>query len=224
MVNFCGFCGAEQASTVPAVMYGSSDTRCQDCGLAITSEVPELAPSDEEMTYELAPWSTADRLALRNVLVERDVPFRWEEDLVLAVHENDVVLVEEILDLLDAQEAEPPAAEGSAASLEDEAAAHAAMDELFLVGDRLVRDPFDEARLARLDDLISLTSGLAPPYGVEPPLWDKVRQAAEEVRAAVDAPEPTPEADAEADAEHPVPDHPVAVAAKALRNLLRPYV
>lgn len=226
MVVRCGFCGAEQAPR-PADLHGSAVVRCDDCGLAVSSEVPDLAPSDEEMSYDLSPWATADRLTLRSMLVDRDVPFRWEADLVLAVHENDVVLVEQVLDLLDDLE---PAEESlelePAASPEDEAAAHAAMDELFLVADRLARDPADELRLVRLGELAEEVAALGPPYGIEVQLWDRVRRVTDRVTDQARAAGAT-EAGAEetgAKAGDDEAESPVAVAARDLRDLLRPYV
>ncbi len=235
MRTFCGSCGAEQPETIPTVLYGSSDPRCAECSLAVASEVPALAPGNEEMTYDLSPWTTGDRLALRNLLVERDVPFRWEPGLALVVHENDVVLVEEVLDLLDEEDAGAGPDLHPDASPEEEAAAHAAMDELFLVADRLARDPEDGTRLVLLEDLVGRIGDLAPPFGMEDRLWAQVRGAAStifEVAGPGDDEDGAPSSAPVGDEAGGEPGDEVgearrtsvAEAARHLRDLLRPYV
>lgn len=215
MIVLCSTCGAEQVHDRVAVL-GTFNERCTDCQMTTEGEVPGLVPTDEEMVYDLSEWRTRDRVALRNALVESDVPFRWEPGLVVAVHEDDVALVEQVLDDLeelgDAADDEDEDDDGSAAgevSDEDAESAQRAMGDLFVVADRLARDTGDPLLASELDELAAVVEAVGPPYGVEMRVWGEVRRRAGELGSVL-----------EEHAEEGV----VRDAATGLRDLLRPLV
>lgn len=216
MVTCCGFCGADLSNRPPTGVFGRAEDRCPDCGLAAESDVPALVPTEEEMVYDVGQWRTRDRLLLARTLVERDVPFRWEPGPVLAVHENDVALVEEVLDELDEID---PGGEDDDLSLVIEGlgggderadeAAHQAMGDLFVAADRLRHGAADPAVAEELSDLLQVVASAGPPFGVERRVWDEIGKLGASLRDALDE-----QADEDV----------VGERATALRDLLRPLV
>lgn len=218
MVTCCAFCGADLSNRPETGVFGRVEERCPDCGLAAGADVPTLVPTEEEMVYDVHEWRTRDRLLLARTLVERDVPFRWEPGPVLAVHEDDVGLVEAVLDELDdidpgddEEEDDPtllaagwPGDDGGAGEV-----AHRAMVDLFVVADRLRKSGADAVAAWDVRELVTTIGAVPPPYGVEVRVWEDLRRLGTELQQAVDA-----------EAE----DERVAELATALRDRLRPLV
>lgn len=152
---------------------------------------------DQEVVFELAEWGDELRAAVTEVLAERGVPHDWEgTDLV--VDEQDADLVDAVLDELEA------APLGEVIELDDvlpPAANEATYDDvsaLYLAADRLVHAPDDPDARAELRDAAADVAGTSAPYGVGDREWTRILAAAD---AATDL-----------------------GGARALRDLLRPYV
>jgi hypothetical protein len=199
LVIVCSHCGSEYTAGVNAA--------CRDCRLAPSaSAAPSLPTSEEgpdELLFDLDSWPAEDRVALGVALNERGVPWRWEPGPVLVVREFDEAIVEEMLDAAEGGD-EWEDLDGEDA---DEAAQEA-MSDLFLAADRLVRSPGSGPLVEEVARLEEVVADSAPPFGVDPSVWDEMGDLAAGLVAAGD------EADEEA----------VEQAAAALREFLRPYV
>src|SRR5947209_2316853 len=110
MILYCPRCGNELAQRVKGEWFESA-TPCGACGLVLTEPPLVLAPDpDDEVEYALDSWGVPERAAATAALAEVDIPYRWEEGLVLVVpgvaeDEVDVLLEElEAPDELDADE------------------------------------------------------------------------------------------------------------------------
>jgi hypothetical protein len=220
MVTFCSHCGADLSNQPVGAVFGRWEARCPDCGLVADDEMPLLAPGGDEVEYALDQWVPADRILIRNVLADRGVPWRWEAGPVLVVDERDQLIIELILDDLDAEEEgvdgtgdededgdgdEEPAAEDVVVLPE---APQETMGDLFDVADRLMRDPLNAELVADLDELVAVVEESSAPFGVDKAVW---RSIAERGGAVIDA----------ADA---VDEDAIGETARALREFLRQYV
>jgi hypothetical protein len=167
---------------------------------------------DEPTTeYDLAEWPTPDRDAVSRALARRSRPFRWEGDMLL-VHTADEAVVESLLDLVESGEF--AATELAIDDDGDEEADQLPFETLttfFLAGERLKRNPADADGLDELLAACEVAETGRPPYGVEPRLWARTCELADELAGAL------------ADGEVPDDDKAVEVAT-ALYDLLRPYV
>jgi hypothetical protein len=228
-VTRCPFCGAE---AVPG--HG----RCWDCSLPPGAPHAEPLAEDSpepEVAYELAEWPASSRVLLANDLAERNVAFRWEEGPTLLVREADEAVVEELLDAdedgfddddwddFDADEDEDEddedeededeeggGGEGGEQDGEDEGeVAQQAMSDLFVVADKLRRDPWDPDLATDLVELADVIDAARPPFGISQQLWSEIRSLAGAVREDLDA---------------GADDDLVAQHATDLRDVLRRYV
>ena len=197
--------------------------RCRDCGMAL----PETAPAAgeepegeaEEVVYELDDWPVGARVQVTSTLIERGIGCRWEPGLTLVVAAADEEPTEQVLDDvedgLDAGWDEDDALpgddelEGDEGSEAEDDVAHAAMGDLFVAADRLMHEPGDDLVAAELGAAAALVDDSPPPYGIDPDLWERVRELAAAVLADLDE-----GADEEA----------VARDARVLRDVLRPWV
>ncbi len=211
MIAFCPRCGAEFPEQIHGVGLVAQAERCADCGLTVGDPPPMLArgPEDDEVEYDLAEWAVVGRSQAVSGLVEAEIPYRWEADLVLVVP---TVAEEEVDRLLDElEEAGPPdVAEGDGEEDADGGEeAQAAMADLFVAADRLQHAPNDEGIAG---DIVAATTAVrasAPPYGIERPVWRRIQDLAS-----------TLVGDMEEAAEEDV----VAGDARALRDFLRDLV
>ena len=166
------------------------------------------APSTE---YDLAEWDDDERELVTKQLIDRGLPFRWEEDILL-VGTEDEALVESILDEVE---------NGEGSDLEDGADGEDEDDTdrlpfetlttFFLAGDRLQRNPLDADGLEQLLGAIAVADPERPPYGVDRRLWQRMCELADELAAAL------------VDGDEPDVVETQAVAGE-LHDLLRPYV
>jgi hypothetical protein len=198
-VSVCAHCGADYAAGVNAA--------CRDCRLAPrATSAPTLPASDEgpdEVLFDLDSWPAQDRVALGVALNERGVPWRWESGPVLVVREFDEAVAEELLDATEGGD-DWEDLEGE----ESDEAAQEAMSDLFLAADRLVRSPGSAPIVEEVARLEEVVADSAPPFGVDPTVWDQMGDLAGALVAAGDAAD----------------DEAVEQAAAALREFLRPYV
>ena len=217
MNQFCPRCGAFFAPDVN-MEFATTQVLCVQCGLALQEPPRMLAPAEndnEQVAYDLIEWPAEDRVIATDDLVELDIPYRWEDGLVLVVP----AAVEEQVDaLLDEIDANAAAEEGEAALLEVEAGedggeeAAAAMGELFVAADGLTHGAYDEAEVVDFIEAAAAVAQSLPPFGIEAQVWKRIQDGA---AAIVEELEKGNEGD---------DDEIVTTGAQSLRDLLRHYV
>ncbi|MGH8990048.1 MAG: hypothetical protein ACRDZ7_00780 [Acidimicrobiia bacterium] len=214
MINYCPRCGAAFQAEIMGEWI-RANIRCPDCRLAITEVPAMLAPSDDEVGYELDDWPVSDRGAVSAALGEADIPFRWEEGLVLVVPAP----VEEQVDaLLDGVQAEASGAVNPDDALAEEGdfaddggeEAQAAMADVFVAADRLQHEPFDKGAADDLATAAAVVEASPPPFGIDRQMWRQIADRASAITGQLEAP------DSDGDA--------VAQSARELRDFLREYV
>jgi hypothetical protein len=181
---------------------------CRDCRLAPDPAAPASLPAQQdgepEIEYGLDSWPAEDRVGLGMALNQQSVPWRWEPGPVLVIRELDEAIVEAALGQAGEEEAGWEDVEGE----EADETAQAAMSDLFLAADRLVHSPSDGDLVEEVSRLASVVDESAPPFGVEPSVWDEISRLAGAVVVAAE------EGDEEG----------VEEAARAVRDFLRDYV
>jgi hypothetical protein len=209
VITFCPRCGAQFPVEISSYLV-RTDVRCRDCRLAPTEVPPVLAPSEDEVSYDLSDWPVIDRGPVTAALVEMTIPYRWETGLVLVVP----AAVEEAVDRL-LEEFQGVAADQAGATEEgDEDAdggeeAQEAMSGLFVAADRLQHSPFDEKAAMDFAEATAAVGACLPPYGIEHQVWTHIQERA---AAVVSDLEKADDYDL------------VGADARALRDFLRDYV
>jgi hypothetical protein len=208
MITYCPRCGARFPEELGGELLQST-RRCVDCALLVTDPPLMLAKGndEDEIDYDLGEWMVVERTAATTALLEVDIPYRWEQDLVLvvpAVAEEEVDLLLDELDEVDElDEAEDEA------GVDGGAMAQEAMGDLFVAADRLQHDPLDDKMAADLLMAAGTVSVSGPPYGIERPVWRKIQSLAATLAA---------------DLEETADEETVAADARALRGYLRDLV
>jgi len=125
-----------------------------------------LADDEESVEFGLDEWSRGDRQTLTDAIVAAEVPHRWEVTTLLVAADAE----ETVDDLLDAIES------GELSSMDADAAVEApvgALSDMFLIANKLAKDPFDaksRRSLMELNDAIDIKH---PPYALPPRVWGK---------------------------------------------------
>jgi len=172
--------------------------------------LPDDAPSTE---YDLAEWEDDERELVTKNLVDRGLPFRWEED-VLLVGTDDEELVESILDEVENDEGvdlEEGDDDDDGEEPDADRLPFETLTTFFLAGDRLQKNPLDADGLEQLLSATAVADPERPPYGVDRRLWQRMCELADELAAAL------------VDGDEPDVVETQAVASE-LHDLLRPYV
>ena len=189
-----------------------ASVRCPDCRLAITEVPAMLNPSDDEVGYELVDWPVSDRGAVTAALAEVDIPFRWEEGLVIVVAAEVEEQVDRLLDEIQAESAgqSPDAALREEGDEEADGGeeAQAAMADLFVAADRLQHEPFDKGIGDDLVATAAMVGESLPPFGIGRPEWARIQAMAAAVVTALDGDD----------------DEGIVTGARSLRDFLRDYV
>lgn len=218
MTLFCPRCGAEFAEEWRGPGLVTQAVRCSDCGLTVGDPPPMLAvgPEDEEVEYGMAEWPVSDRGAATASLVDAEISYRWEADLVLivpAVAEDEVDrLLDEIEDGDPSSDGEgglPPVGDLAAEEAEGGEEVQAAMADLFVASDRLQHAPADPDVAADVNLSAALVRASSPPYGIERPVWRQIQALASTLVG---------------DLEESADEELVAADARAVRDFLRDYV
>ncbi|MDQ3898761.1 MAG: hypothetical protein M3326_16215 [Actinomycetota bacterium] len=212
MVTYCPRCGARFPDGLPTELLDAGDRRCAECTLTVTDPPAMLVRGDEdEVEYDLSEWETGERGLATATLVEADIPYRWEADLVLVVPGVAEAEVDQLLGELEAPEALDDGAEGDygvdGGDGGDEA--QSAMADLFVAVDRLQHDPADPDVAADVLYSAGAVSASSPPYGIDRPVWRRIQGLASTVVT---------------DLEEAVDDETVAADARTLREYLRDLV
>ncbi len=205
MITYCPRCGARYSDELRGEWF-ETGLRCSECGVAVADPPAMLARGNEEdeVEYDLGEWEPSERGLATAALLDADIPYRWEANLVLTVPAVAEAEVDRVLDEL-----------GEVEELEDDGGidggreAHGAMTELFVAADRLQHDPTDPDIATDLLDSATTVRACLPPYGIERPVWRRIQDLA----AAVVT-----------DLEEAVDEETVAADAGALRDYLRDLV
>jgi hypothetical protein len=209
VVLYCARCGAE----LPAAFKGEwweTNPRCRACGVAVADPPGMLAPSDDEVAYDLMEWPPADRAITTAALVELDIPYRWDSDLVLVVPAATKGRVDPMLDAIAADAAEPGLEVDDLGADDGGQEAQSAMSDLFIAANGLQHAVWDEGRQAQFITAARMfAQHPLPPYGIEHPVWERFQTEAAGIVEAL-----------ETDAD----DGVILNATRDLRNLLRSYV
>ncbi len=206
MVTFCPRCGAKFRDALIGI---SADLglRCDDCGLQVAEPPGMLARGndEDEVEYDLAEWEAGERGAATASLLEADIPYRWEADLVLVVPAVAEEEVDRLLDELGEVEELDEGDDGADGGEE----AQSAMADLFVAVDRLQHDPTDPDVVIQALDAANLVTDSLPPYGIARPVWRRIQELSATVVT---------------DLEDAVDEETVAADARALREYLRDLV
>jgi hypothetical protein len=180
---------------------------------AVTDELfdrleTELGPfavvlgDDEDSTeFGLDEWPERDREILAQSVIEMEIPHRWSGTTIFVARDAE----SEIDDLLDAVES------GELLSLgEGEEPPEGALSKLYLLADRLARDPLDDGAGGELAALHGALDVKAVPYGVTQRTWRTALGAVDALVDRIHGADPDPS--------------DVIGAAQELRAALRPYV
>ena len=228
MITYCPRCGTQFREAVLGESIEGS-LRCADCSVMVSQAPLMLAPGndEDEVQYDLLEWKMPERCAATTVLLDADIPYRWEADLVLVVPtvaEQEVDhLLDELEDLEDADEDEDEDEDDVDAEGEgdvedhvedDEAAdggeeAQTAMGDLFVAADRLQHEPADPRMAADAMEAATTVAACGPPYGIERPVWKQIQGLAEKLATGL---------------EEAGDEETVAADARALREYLRDLV
>jgi hypothetical protein len=208
MITYCPRCGWPFPEHVGGELLEST-RRCVDCTLTVSDPPLMLAEGndEDEVDYDLREWMVAERSAATAALSEIDIPYRWEQDLVLivpAVAEEEVDL---LLDELDEVEELDEGADE--ADLDGGVMAQEAMGDLFVAADRLQHDPLDDKMAADFLMAAGTVSASAAPYGIERPVWRQIQGLASTLAT---------------DLEEAADEDTVAADARAIREYLRDLV
>jgi len=205
MITYCPRCGTRFSEIIRGEWVEAS-LRCVECAVTVTGPPAMLAPgsSEEEVEYDLREWEVGERSSATAALLEVDIPYRWEADLVLVVPAVAEDEVDRLLDELeDVEELED---DGGIDGGEE---AQGAMGDLFVAADRLQHDPADANLAADVLEAATTVQESLPPYGIQRPVWRRIQDLASTVVA---------------DLEDGGDEDTVAADARALREYLRDLV
>ena len=216
MNQFCPRCGAFFAPDVN-MEFSTTQVLCHECGLSLEDPPAPLAPSgndEDQIAYDLAEWPPEDRAIASADLVELDIPYRWEENLVLVVPAGVEEQVDAILDEID----ENALASDEAALVDLETGedggeeATTAMSDMFIAADGLSHETYDEEKVVEFIEAASAVGQCLPPYGIEPLVWNRIQTESSAIVTALEKGEDGDD------------DEAITSAARALRDFLRNYV
>jgi hypothetical protein len=185
----CPRCGAQYLATA---------TTCVDCGARLRAGGDDA----DEVAYDLADWTVAQREELVAALAAEGVVARLE-DGELVVPEDAADLAEELIEEVDA----PDALASEDDDGDDEAAR--VLSSLYVTSDVLVHDPDSSHAVVELLESVEEAGSLSLPYGLDGDQWSALLRTADELADLLGA-----------DAE----DEEVAAAARRLREAVRPLV
>lgn len=210
MIAYCPRCGTEFGEVFKGEWFETAQ-QCRDCGLTVAERPAMLArgPEDDEVEYDLVDWPAAERGGATTALVEAEIPYRWEANLVLVVPTVAEEEVDLLLDELEEAGELAPADEGDGAEADGGEEAQAAMADLFVAADRLQHSPADVDVAGEVTAAASIVRESAPPYGFERPVWRRIQELASTLVGDI-------EELAEVDV--------VTANAQAVRDFLRDYV
>src|SRR5207253_729373 len=162
--------------------FSTTQVLCIECGLAL-EDPPEILPpaenDDEQVAYDLVEWPPEDRAIATADLVELEIPYRWEDGLVLIVPATAESQVDAVLDEIDENAVSDEDALIEVGTGEDggeEAAT--AMSDLFIAADGLQHGTYDEEEVVEFIEAAASVASCLPPFGIEPIVWNRIQTEA----------------------------------------------
>jgi len=182
------------------------------------SALEEPLEPDDEVVYEIVGFDEGQVSDIGSMLQAEDIEHSWDEqgDLVVrAADEDRVAAILDRIDMADELTAEEVEASGDdddddAGDGEDGLAAQDAMSDLFVVVDKLMKDPDDEGLHASLAAAATRLGDLGVPFGFSEANWSDLQDRASALVALT--------ASDERD------DEQIKADARALREVLHQYV
>ena len=186
------------------IVYDGDDSASSRSPAHEPIDIPAGVASTE---YDLAEWAESDRQSITHALTAQQIPYRWEDDLLLVSTEHEEA-AEALMDVIESGDFAMLPSDDVA---EEDELPFETLTTFFLAAERLQRNTLDADGLEQLLDALEVAEPERRPYGVDLLLWQKTCELAEALASAlVDADEP---------------DHETAMAvATDLHDLLRPYV
>lgn len=143
-------------------------------------ELRVLAEDEALTEIDLADWQDLERDLVDDSLIAADVPFRWE-DKILLVPTVDEEIVDQILDGIESGDVIPVINDGP----DGDELPFESLNSFFLAGQRLRKDPRDADGLERLLDALKIADAGRPPRGVELRVWRRTCELAEQLADAL---------------------------------------
>lgn len=138
----------------------------------------ELADDAKLTEFDLGEWEQFERSLVADSLSGANIAFRWEGDILLVPTDNESE-VDDILDEVESGNIIPINDDDDEA--DGEALPFDTLNNFFLAGERLRREPRDATGLERLLDALEVANPDRPPRGVELGVWRRCCQLAEEL-------------------------------------------
>jgi len=189
----------------------------------LASARPALDPRAAKLVFEVASWPVALQTELVDQLTAAQVPYEWDIQGDLIVRESDEDEVEAVLELLPDPQEEAELQIGELSS-DDGVAVHELLDRVFMSASRLVKHPTDAAATVGIVDSSAVLGKLAVPFGFEPPQWQRLVSAAQEVSQALAPPSSTSDSADSGGPAEPATDDQIRELAKLLLDQVRLYV
>lgn len=209
----------DEELVVPEAVESATDAMFEQLEAELGPFPVGLDPDDESVEYGLDEWSDADRATLTSALVEAEIPHRWTSTTVRVAADAE----EDVDVLLDAIEAGElgPADDGGANEPPD-----GVLGDIFLVANKLSKDPFDAKARRQIIDLDGVIDQKHPPYALPPRVWSQavagVASIVDRIHADADGGKAT-DSDVDDDG-HLEESSDVIGLAQQLRSVVREYV
>ena len=209
----------DEELVVPEAVESATDAMFEQLEAELGPFPVGLDPDDESVEYGLDEWSDSDRSTLTDALVEAEIPHRWTSTTVrvAADAEEDV---DELLDAIEAGELGPPDDDGANEPPDG------VLGDIFLVADRLAKDPFDAKARRQVIDLDGVIDKAHPPYALPPRVRSQavagVAGIVDRIHADADGP-PVVDRDGDGDGDLEESSDGIGLA-QQLRSAVRDYV
>lgn len=187
-------------------MFVALEARLGIVGAADEVVQIELAADATSTEYDLGEWSVLERDLVSDSLAGAQIPFRWEDEILLVGTENEEQ-VDDILDDVESGKIIPVLADSGE---DDDELPFENLNSFFLAGERLKRNPQDASGLQRLLEALEVADPDRPPSGVELGVWRRSCRLAEDLADTLIA------EDGDVDLAKPI--------AESLHDLLRPLI
>lgn len=190
----------------------------------LASARPALDPRAAKLVFEVASWPVALQTELVDQLTAAQIPYEWDMQGDLMVRESDEDEVEAVLELLPDPH-EEAALQGGVLSSDDGVAVHEILDRVFMNASRLMKHPTDAAAIVGLVEVVAVLEQLALPFGFEPPQWQRLVAAAQQLSQALEPSSISGEsASSEVVSSEAVTDERISELARLLSEQVRLYV
>ncbi len=142
-----------------------------------------LDEGDESTEYGLDEWTDGDRTVLTEAMIEAEIPHRWDGTTVVVAADAEET-VDDLLDAIETGELRTPESDA------ENEPPDGVLGDIFLVANKLAKDPFDAKSRHAMIDFDELLDPNHPPYQLAPRVWTRtvagVSKIVERVHADAD--------------------------------------